>query len=130
MTNLIFSIVVTVATNSTTVDVPESDSGFILTSNPPQRQILPASRTVTTWCDRVTNLVEVVRDGKALLPTNTPPPLIFETGRARLWETVETFREAKTWVSASIITNWPQTWPGIVISNGMIPYTIRSPTNR
>lgn len=109
MTNLIFSIVVAVVTNVTEQVEPARSAGYVLTSNPPQYPMLPASKTVTTTVCRVTNFVSLMwtdfDGGPTGLATtrfvNGPnPKLIFESGRVVLSQSTEHFTEAveKTWV--------------------------------
>lgn len=95
MTNLIFSLVVTVVTNVSDRVEPSRDSGIVLTVHPPQLQILPAYKIVTTTICRVTNFVSSAwYDIERRASSNGPnPKLVFESGRAVLAETAERFTE-------------------------------------
>lgn len=99
MTNLIFSIVVAVVTNVSEQVEPARSAGFVLTSNPPQYPMLPASKTVTTTVCRVTNFVSLVwcdiTDGPRIpsVSNGPSPKLVFEHGRVVLSQLTEHFTE-------------------------------------
>lgn len=110
MTNLIFYIVVSVVTNVSEQVHPSSYSGMVLTSNPPQVQMMPASKTVTTTVCRVTNFVSSMwfdfeRGGLANGPR---PKIVFEHGREVLSQSVEHFTEAleRKWVKDTNALNF------------------------
>lgn len=111
MTNLIFAVTTLFVTNTTEqlsypqMHEPCPDPSFALRGTScavmhwqDDKSQGPNAKTVTTTAFRVTNIVEVMRDGHYVL--TDVKPFVFEIGRETLWQTNVSFSYVteKKWI--------------------------------